>query len=165
MAPPIETVALADDELLITRTFDAPVSLVFRLWEVREHMMRWLGPAAFTCAHLDMDFRPGGAWRACIQSEAYGGSWMGGVYREIERDRRIVYTFAWEDGRDQPGVATLITVTFAERDGKTIQSFHQAPFLHVEARDSHVDGWNQSLDKLQTLAESLAGRETREAAR
>ena len=35
---------LGDDELLIVRTFDAPVSLVFRLWEKREDMMRWMGP-------------------------------------------------------------------------------------------------------------------------
>ena len=74
----------ADDELLITRAFDAPVSLVFRLWEEREHMIRWWGPKDFTCTELELDFRPGGAWRACIVSERYGESWMGGQY---PRDR------------------------------------------------------------------------------
>lgn len=147
---------LADHELLITRTFDAPISLVFHLWERPEHMKQWLGPKNFTCTSVELDFRPGGVWRACIVSEAYGESWMGGRFREIEKDKRIVYTFAWEDGRDQPGVETLITVTFAEEDGKTVQSFHQAPFLHVEARDSHIVGWNQSFDREQTYAESLA---------
>src|SRR5687768_9276018 len=97
----------ADDELLITRVFDAPLPLVFLIWEERDHMMRWLGPKDFTCTSLDLDFRPGGTWRACIESDAYGQSWMGGQFREIEKDRRIVYTFAWEDGRDQPGIETL----------------------------------------------------------
>ncbi|MEQ9815235.1 MAG: SRPBCC domain-containing protein [Azospirillaceae bacterium] len=156
MAAPNEARRLADDELLITRTLDAPVTLVFRIWEEREHMVRWLGPKDFICTHLEMDFRPGGRWRACIESAAYGESWMGGEYKEIERDRRIVYSFAWEDGRDQPGVDTLITVTFREENGHTVQSFHQAPFLTVESRDSHVGGWNECLDREQAYAERLA---------
>ena len=147
---------VADDELLIVRTFDAPVELVFRIWAEREHMIRWLGPKDFTCTSLEMDFRPGGKWRACIASEAYGESWMGGEYREIERGKRIVYTFAWEDGPDQPGVETLVTVTFTEQNGRTVQTFHQAPFIHVEARDSHIGGWNECFDREQAYAEDLA---------
>jgi len=147
---------LADDELLITRAFDAPVALVFRIWEQREHMQRWLGPKAFTCTSLELDFRVGGAWRACIESQAYGQSWMGGRFREIERNKRIVYSFAWEDGRDQPGIETLVTVTFTEKDDKTVQSFHQAPFLHVDGRDSHIVGWNECFDREQAYAERLA---------
>ena len=143
-------------ELTITRTFDAPASLVFEIWGEREHMRQWLGPTGFTCTSLELDFRPGGAWRGCIESEQYGTSWMGGVYREIVPDERLVFTFAWEDGRDQPGVQTLVTVTFAERDGKTTQIFHQAPFVHEEARDSHVSGWNECFDRQQQYAEALA---------
>ena len=149
---------MATHELLITRIFDAPAALVFRIWEQPEHMMRWLGPKDFACTSLKLDFRPGGAWRACIESEATGRSWMGGQYREIERDKRIVYTFAWEDGRDQPGVETLVTVTFTEQEGRTVQNFHQAPFLNLEARDSHIGGWNQCFDKEQAYAEDLAKR-------
>jgi uncharacterized protein YndB with AHSA1/START domain len=160
MSPP-DTRPLADNELLIVRAFEAPVSLVFRIWETREHMIRWLGPKNFTCTHVDLDFRPGGRWRACIESEAYGKNWMGGQFREIERDKRIVTTFAWEDGRDQPGVETLITVTFTEQDGKTIQSFHQAPFVHVEGRNSHVVGWSECFDREQAYAENLAKGEAR----
>jgi uncharacterized protein YndB with AHSA1/START domain len=147
---------IGDDELLIMRSFDAPVALVFRIWEDRDHMIRWLGPKDFTCTHLDSDFRPGGKWRACIVSEAYGESWMGGEYREIEKNKRIVYSFAWEDGRDQPGMDTLVTVTFHEENGRTVQNFHQAPFISVEARDSHIGGWNQCFDREQTYAEAFA---------
>ena len=146
----------ADDELCITRVFDAPVSVVFGIWAKREHMIRWLGPKDFICTSLELDFRPGGSWRACIEAPAYGASWMGGVFREIEQDRRIVTSFAWEDGRDQPGVETVITVTFEAQGRKTIQRFHQAPFLEVEARDAHVDGWSQCFDHEQAYAEELA---------
>ena len=36
----------------------------------------------------------------------------------------------------------VVTVTFAEKDGKTVQTFHQTPFSSVESRDSHIGGWN-----------------------
>jgi uncharacterized protein YndB with AHSA1/START domain len=150
---------LADDELRIVRTFDAPVAQVFRIWAERDHMIRWWGPKDFTCTALDMDFRPGGAWRACIVADAWGELWTGGRIREIEPNRRIVLTFAWEEERDRPGHETLVTVTFAETDGKTVQTFHQAPFLNVEARDSHIVGWNECFDREQDYAEAIARRE------
>lgn len=146
---------VADDELLIIRTIDAPVALVFRIWSEAEHVKHWLGPEGFACTSVDLDFRPGGAWRACIESESLGPLWMSGRYREIERDKRIVYTFAWEDHPDEQEIETLVTVTFAEEDGKTVQTFHQAPFLDVRGRDSHVEGWNSSFDREQTYAETL----------
>ena len=142
----IEAARPADDKLLIVRTFDAPVALVFRIWEDRDHMIRWLGPKNFTCTHLESDFRPGGKWRGCIVSDEYGESWMGGEYREIEKDKRLVYSFAWDDGPDQPRLETTVTVTFAEENGRTVQRFHQTPFTSVEARDSHVGGWSECFD-------------------
>ncbi|MDI7860600.1 SRPBCC domain-containing protein [Rhizobiaceae bacterium n13] len=152
----VEARTLSDEELLITRVFDAPLALVFRIWENRDHMIRWLGPEGFSCTHLDLDFRPGGAWRACIVSDAHGENWMGGRFREIERNRRIVYTFRWESGCDVPEIDTVVTVTFEERDGKTVQNFHQAPFRSVGDRDSHVGGWNSSFNREQAYVEGLA---------
>ena len=142
--------------LTIERTFAAPAALVFAVWSNEGHMRNWLGPRDFTCTACDLDFRVGGAWRACIVSEAYGESWMGGRYVDIVPGERIVFTFAWEDGRDQPGVETRVTLTFEEHAGKTKQIFHQAPFLHEDARDSHIGGWNQAFDKEQAYAEALA---------
>jgi uncharacterized protein YndB with AHSA1/START domain len=155
MTSQIESGKVGSNELLLVRTFNAPVSLVFSIWADAEHMKRWLGPHEFTCTSCEMDFRPGGKWRAGIESVAYGVSFMGGVYREIEKDKRIVYTFAWEDGRDQPGVETIVTVTFSEQDGRTVQTFHQAPFIHEEARNSHVGGWSQVFEKEDVYLQDL----------
>jgi uncharacterized protein YndB with AHSA1/START domain len=130
------------------------VAQVFRIWEERDRRIRWWGPKDFICTHLEQDFGPGGGWRACIVAEKWGESWMRGEFREIERDKRIVFIFAWEDGPDQPGVQTLVTVTFDEEDGRTVQTFHQAPFLNVEARDSHVEGWNECFDREAAYAEA-----------
>lgn len=142
-------------QLHIERTFEAPASLVFRIWKDRDLMIQWWGPKDFICTHLERDFRVGGDYRACITAKKYGDSWMRGRFLEIEENRRIVFTFTWEDGRDQPGVETTITVTLAEKDGKTVQTFHQTPFLTEASRDSHLGGWNECLDREQTFVERL----------
>ncbi len=146
----------ADNELLIIRTFDAPPSVVFKLWSSAEHMKRWMGPKNFTCPEATIDFRVGGTYRALITSVEHGESWFGGVYREIEQDKRLVFTFTWDNDGPSAGIETLVTITLEERDGKTVQTFHQAPFRNVERRDSHIGGWNQAFDKEQAYAEIIA---------
>jgi uncharacterized protein YndB with AHSA1/START domain len=153
MAP--KTEALRDDELLITRTFDAPLSLVWRLWEERDHWSRWQGPENFSINHVDHDFRVGGAWRTGMHSAAYGQSYSRGKFLEIVPRERIVMSFAWEEGSGETTLTT-ITVTFEEEDGKTVQRFHQTPFSTRDYRDGHVGGWNSQFNKEQRYAEALA---------
>ena len=146
---------IRDDELLIERTFDAPVALVFRLWESRDHMIRWWGPEQFTCIELDWEPKPGRAWRATMVAREWGVSKMGGVVREVEKNKRIVFTFKWDSDSGED-MDTLVTVTFEEKDGKTVQAFHQTPFSSVKVRDDHVGGWNSLFNKQQLYVENLA---------
>ena len=143
-------------ELTIVRTFDAPAALVFSMWSNPEHFAAWMGPEGFTCPVVEIDFRVGGAYRALIVSEDTGESWFSGVYREIERPSRLAFTFAWNNTGPSAGVETLITLTFEERDGQTVQTFHQAPFLDDERRDSHREGWNSAFEKFARHVRALA---------
>lgn len=144
-----------DDELLIERTFDAPLALVFRLWEDRDHMLRWWGPEGFTAIELDWALTPGRPWRGAMVSKEYGVSKFSGVIREVEKNGRIVFTFQWNEDTG-PDLDTVVTVTFAEKDGRTIQTFHQTPFSTVESRDSHIGGWNSLFNKQQIYVENVA---------
>lgn len=140
-------ITMADDELYIERLLDAPVSLVFRVWTSPEHLARWWGPKDFTAHSIVMDFREGGAWKSRIRSEEYGDSGMSGVYREIVENKRLVFTFAWDEDSGSPH-ETVVTVTFEEIDGKTKFGFHQTPFRTVAERDSHLGGWGECIDRL-----------------
>jgi uncharacterized protein YndB with AHSA1/START domain len=151
--------ALRDDELLIEREFKAPVALVFRLWESRDHMLRWWGPEKFTAIELDWELTPGRSWRGAMTSTQYGLSRFGGVIREVEKNKRIVFTFKWDEDSGQNG-DTLVTVTLAEKDGNTVQAFHQTPFSDIASRDSHVGGWNSLFNKQQVYVENIAVAET-----
>ena len=141
------TNAMAQHELVITRTFDAPRALVFKAWSKAEHAVRWYGPKDFTCPHCEIDFRVGGAYRACIRSPEGKEYWMVGIYREIVEPERIVFTFRWEEDGER-GRENLITVTFAEQGDKTRMTFRQAFFESVEQRDSHNEGWSECFDRL-----------------
>ena len=147
--------ATREEELRLDRTFEAPLELVWRLWESSDHMIRWWGPEKFTCVELDWDLKPGRPWRAMMASKQFKVSRMSGVISEVERHKRIVFTFAWDQdsGRDMD---TVITVAFSENNGVTVQSFHQTPFSNVESRDSHVGGWNSLINKQQLYVENVA---------
>ena len=94
--PELRNLAIRDDELRLERTFDAPLALVWRLWEERDHMIRWWGPEMFTCIELDWRLAPGKAWRAKMASKQYNRkiSRMSGVIKEVVKHKRIVFTFA-----------------------------------------------------------------------
>lgn len=143
-------------DLTIVRRFAAPPALVFRIWEERDHLRRWLGPKGFTCTALEWSLQEGTPWRGCIESPSHPASWMSGVIREVVRDRRIVFTFAWEGGAEQPRVETLVTVDLAPlADGGTEQRFHQTPFVDAATRDSHVGGWSEVFEREAAYVEAL----------
>src|SRR5262245_14206847 len=58
-----------DREIVISRVFDAPRELVFRMWTEREHITRWFGPRGFTCTTHEMEARVGGRWRFEMRSQ------------------------------------------------------------------------------------------------
>ena len=154
----METVATAPAEtghaLLIDRVFDAPPSLVFRLWSDPVRVKEWWHPENFETTRFAMDFRVGGSYRFTAVSTTSSHS-ARGVYREIVAPERIVMTFAWEGTGPYAGKETLITIDFAPHgDRQTLLSFRQEPFVTADARDDHVQGWSQVLD---AFAAALAG--------
>ena len=142
-------------ELVITRLFDAPRKLVFEAWTDPKHLAQWWGPRDYPAALVKLDVRPGGAWRHCLRSTETGNDlWHRGVFREVVAPERLVFTFAWEEDGER-GLETLVTVTFADEDGKTRMTLRQTPFQSDGERDGHQSGWNSTFDR---LAEHLRDR-------
>ncbi len=131
-------------DLEITRVFAAPRELVFAAWTHPDHLASWFGPQGFTCSAVTVDPRPGGRWRACIRSPEGEDHWMHGVYREVRTPERLVFTFTWE----AQGQETLVTIGFADLDGKTEMTFAQTGFPTAAERDGHHEGWTSAFDDL-----------------
>jgi uncharacterized protein YndB with AHSA1/START domain len=149
MAVTADTAALsAERELVVTRIFDAPRRLVFKMWTEPEHLMRWWGPRGFTGISGQMDVRPGGTWSRSMRAPDGSVIRKRGVYREITAPERLVLTYVTDDMAGNPGPETLVTVTFTDLGGKTELTLHQAAFASVAARNDHQHGWTGALERL-----------------
>lgn len=145
----------AQRELTIRRTFDAPRALVFEVWTEPQHLARWSCPRGFTFSENSGEPRVGGAFAACMRSPEGTHHRLRGVYREIVPPQRLVFTHAWIDESGNPGPETIVTVTFAERDGRTEMTFHQQGFESLASRDGHEHGWCSCFDRLAELLATL----------
>jgi uncharacterized protein YndB with AHSA1/START domain len=161
LAEHLKTMAAAESteqELVVTRVFDAPRELVFECWTEPEHLRHWQGaPRGFTVTSYESDIRPGGFFRICMRSPEGVDNWLEGGYREIVKPERLVFTHVWLDAKRKPaGRPTLMTLSFAERDGRTELTLRQTGFATVESREGHKHGWNSALNVLADyLAEAL----------
>jgi uncharacterized protein YndB with AHSA1/START domain len=132
---PTELVLPSDRELVLTRDFDAPRSLVFEAWSKPEHVRRWYGLRHLTLPVCEMDFREGGQWRFVMRDPKEGvDHGFSGEYREIVRSERIVYTERYER---IPGSDHVVTLTLTDRDGKTTLREHIL-YQAKEHRDGHL---------------------------
>ena len=131
-------------ELVITRVFDAPRSIVWKAWTDPEQVRAW-GPRGFTTPEREMEFRPGGAWHAVMISPEGRTFRQHGVVREVVPLERLVFTFIWDDS---PDVEMLVSVTFADRGAQTEMVFRQTGLVSDASRDGHAGGWNEAFDGL-----------------
>ena len=148
------------NELVITRTFDAPKELVWKAWCDPEEIKKWWGPKEYSSPHCEIDFRVGGKNLFCMESIKDGTKiWSTGVYKEIIPFEKIVMTdcFADEKGNIVPSthygmegvpLEMLITVTFKEYNGKTKMTLIHSGLPEDHEQGANI-GWNESLDKLE----------------
>jgi uncharacterized protein YndB with AHSA1/START domain len=150
----------ATRELTITRIYDAPRALVFRMWIEPEHMVQWWGPKGFTNPRCELDARVGG--KIHIDMRAPDGTVypMSGTFREIKEPERLVFVAVAEGDDGNPHLESLTTVTFEDQGGKTKLTMHaKATGFSVAAPQmlAGMDaGWNGSLDRLAELVGRVA---------
>jgi uncharacterized protein YndB with AHSA1/START domain len=141
-------------ELLVTRTFDAPVRLVFEAWSKPELFKLWWVPKSVGMSMLscDMDVRTGGSYRLVFSHPDFDQPMtFFGTYREVTPNERIV----WSNEEGDEGAVT--TVTFEERAGKTLVTFHEL-YPSEEALEEALAGSAEGLpEQFAQLDELLAG--------
>jgi uncharacterized protein YndB with AHSA1/START domain len=83
---------MSDPVFTLSRDFDAPLALVWKVYTQAEHLAKWWGPKGFTWIKGDLDFRPGGHFHYCMRAPAGQDMWGRFDYLEIEPLKRIVFT-------------------------------------------------------------------------
>ena len=132
-------------ELVLTRAFNAPRELVFEAWTDPKHLAHWWGPRGFTTRILEMDVRPGGAWRYVMRGPDGNDYPFDGVYVEVIEPERLVF-----DGsiHGSPEHRVWTEVAFTEHEGKTEVTVRQSYSFESDATRGAPIGWNQQLDRL-----------------
>jgi uncharacterized protein YndB with AHSA1/START domain len=154
-----------EKDLIITRMFDAPRELVWRVWTEPKLAMRWWGPAGFTAPVAKIDLRAGGKYLLAMRSPDGKDYWSTGVYHEIVKPERIVCTDSFSDEKGNIVPAShygmtgnwprelLVTVTFEDQKGKTKFTLLHEGMPPGEMMDQARAGWNGSFDKLAEVLE------------
>jgi uncharacterized protein YndB with AHSA1/START domain len=148
----------AENQILITRDFDAPRELVYKAYTTPELVKRWWHANRGEATVVDIDLQVGGKWRHVMVADDGTEVAFNGEYREIVANERLVSTEMWEGAAEggYPVEPTLNTATFTEVDGRTtLTILVEAP--SKEIRDAIVasgmeDGLQDALDLLEEVA-------------
>ncbi len=159
-APSSRTSESTQQDVVITRTFDAPRDLVFDAWTEPKHVQQWWSPHGFTNPRVEIDLRPGGIMLIDMMGpdgQIYPDK---AVFHEIERPERLVFSStAFDDDEGNPQLEVLTTVTFEDRDGKTALTLRaqvlKATPAVMEALAGMEQGWSESLDKLEATLKGV----------
>ena len=146
----------SDEQILITREFDAPRHLVWKAWTEPELIGRWWSGNRGETTVAEIDLRVGGTWRRVMVTDDGFVAAFHGEYREIVPNERIVATEVYEG---MPEAEALNTVTFAEADGRTTLTM-LVEHASKEARDAHIAsgmeaGMREAMDMLEGVANAL----------
>lgn len=151
-----------EPSMICTRSFDAPVSLVWRVFTSPEHVVRWWGPQSFApVSKIDkLDLRKGGQWRfICAQKSTGGEIVFYGTYVDVVPEKKLANSFGVE-GQFEADENFPEVHTFEEREGRTYyKSVTMMP--NFEARDATVatgmeEGGRESMEQLGKLVDELA---------
>ena len=144
-----------DRELVVTRVFNAPPSIVFRAWSQPELFQRWWFPKSVSGVSLvscEMDVRTGGKYRLEFAAGGSENVAFYGKYLEVVPNERIVWT------NDEGEEGAITTVTFEDQGGRTLLIFHELyPSKEAleEALQGSAAGLPEQLEQLNELLSSI----------
>jgi len=133
--------------LTLKRRLNALPAKVYGAWTDSARISHWFGPENAEILRAETDVRVGGLFRIVFRGPDGEEHDVGGVYREVVPNEKLVFTWAW---RTTPERESLVTVAL-KRDGDgTLLTLMHEQFFDEAARDRHVRGWNETLDELES---------------
>ena len=148
-----------DEQILITREFDAPRHLVYRAWTTPELVKRWWSGRQGETTTVEIDLRVGGRWRYVMVAAGGVEVAFHGEYQEIVPNERIVTTQVFEVPGAPEDEGVLNIVTFTEVDRRTVLTLlvqaHSRQERDMIMASGMEVGMQQQLELLDQVASSL----------
>jgi uncharacterized protein YndB with AHSA1/START domain len=160
----------SQDAVVIERSFDAPVDLVWQMWTDPEHFSSWYGPTGATIPVAKMDVRVGGTRLVCMEMRSPNGlmqMWFTGEYLDVVTNERLVYTESMSDEHgnvtspaemgmpDGHPTTTEVRVELESIGGRTKMVLTH---VGIPSDSPGATGWAMALDKLAAHLASQAHR-------
>src|ERR1700733_523738 len=148
----METNDIKDRELLLTRTLNAQVALVWEVFTNAEHIANWWGPNGFTNTITVMDVRPGGEWQLVMHGPDGTNYKNRSVFKEVVLHKKIVF--------EHVAPNFMATISFEEQGEKTLLKWHMVfesreQFIAVVKAHHADEGLKQNVDKLEVYLDGL----------
>jgi uncharacterized protein YndB with AHSA1/START domain len=138
--------------IVLTRVFDCPRALMWKMWTDPVHMAQWFGPEHFTNDKVKVDLRVGGGFELAMISPTKSEHPMRAEYREIVPNQKLAFTNNAYDSDGKQLLEGYTTVTFEDVAGKTKVTLETTAKGVAEVTKFMLggmkDGWAQSWDKL-----------------
>lgn len=149
-----------NQELVFVREFDAPRSLVWKVWTDPQHVKQWWGPAQFTNPKCKVDARSGGKFVVDMRGPDGTIYPMDGTFKEVIPPEKLVFMSGVPDGKGGFIFEVETTVTFTERAGKTTQTLRAKVVKRTADATPYLsgmkEGWTQSLVRLSAFVDAEA---------
>jgi len=140
------------EELVLTRTFDAPRDLVWKAWTDPAHVSQWWGPTGFTNPRCEWEAHPGGKIHIDMRAPDGVVYPMSGVMKEVSAPERLVFVSSALDENGKSMFDVLTTATFVEQSGKTTLTLKLQVLTTTARAPQYLKGmemgWKMSLDRL-----------------
>ena len=149
---------LTQPSLTLNRRLNAAPAKVFAAWTDPDKIVRWFGPAhtAAGSVEAEMDVRVGGSYRIRFRTEDGEQHQVGGHYREVVADQRLVFTWAWHT---TPERQSRVTIGLQPEGEGTMLTLTHDMFVDEKARDDHRRGWTMALDRLEGVMAQPEGEQ------
>ncbi len=146
------TPTLAADTIQVRRVLAAPVARVWRVWTDPTWAARWSWGSQYDTVSIDLDCRPGGAWRHEIRDRTTGERWsFDGVFEQVEPERLLVHTFHFRSDRGTDEPPSLVRIDFTARGDRT-----EIVITHSQLEQPHKAGTVRGWEDIAAVVERLA---------
>ena len=135
--------------LQIKRFINAPRARVYAAWTDPAQLKEWFGPEFVQTHDFAADVSVGGKYRWDLINQEGEEMSVFGEYRELVSEKKIVFTWKWDDDDVWENRDSIVTVELSDRDGGTELLLKHEQLPSEESRDRHNEGWNSVLDRLE----------------
>ena len=134
-----------DLSVRITRRFQAPPALVFKMFTDPAHFTRWFGPEGHDVVDCALDAKIGGRFYAELKSATGNHHRVMGAFKEVRPHDRVSFSWNWmgEDGKPRnPSTDTLVTIDLVAKGADTELTLVHTGFQNEDQQSKHKSGWN-----------------------